>query len=181
MANDWLVGDRHGAAAERIYAAATALIARDGLENFDMAELQATVHCSRATLYRHVGGKAQIRDAVLTREAERIVDAVRAAVRGLEGSERTVTAVVAALGHIRADPLGRALLHSMRGASELQWVSRSPIPPTLAAELTGITDGDDEAAQWIVRIVLALLFWPVDDPGAERAMVQRFLGTVPQR
>ena len=56
MANDWLVGDRHGAAAERIYAAATALIARDGLENFDMAELQATVHCSRATLYRHVGG-----------------------------------------------------------------------------------------------------------------------------
>ena len=26
MANDWLVGDRHGAAAERIYAAATALI-----------------------------------------------------------------------------------------------------------------------------------------------------------
>ena len=55
------------------------------------------------------------------------------------------------------------------------------VPPTLAAELTGITDGDDEAAQWIVRIVLALLFWPVDDPGAERAMIQRFLGAVPER
>lgn len=180
MANDWLVGDRHGAAAERIYAAATELIARDGLESFGMAELQARVHCSRATLYRHVGGKAQIRDAVLTREAERIVDAVRAAVRGLEGSDRTVTAVIAALGHIRADPLGQALLHSMRGASELQWVGRSPIPSALAAELTGITDGDDEAAQWIVRSVLALLFWPVEDPDAECAMIERFLGTLPK-
>lgn len=44
MANDWLVGDRHGAAAERIYAAATALIARDGLENFDMAETSILSH-----------------------------------------------------------------------------------------------------------------------------------------
>ena len=91
MVNDWLVGDRHGAAAERIYAAATALIARDGLENFDMAELQATVHCSRATLYRHVGGKAQIRDAVLTREAERIVDAVRARLHMFQSSRRSAS------------------------------------------------------------------------------------------
>jgi AcrR family transcriptional regulator len=173
--DDWLVGDRRGAAAERIYAAATELIARDGLESFDMAELQAKVHCSRATLYRHVGGKSQIRDAVLTREAERIVDAVRAAVSGLEGRDRTVTAVVAALGHIRADPIGQALLHSMRGASELQWVGRSPLPTALAAELTGIARDDDEAAGWIVRIVLALLFWPVEDAAAERAMIQRFL------
>ena len=175
MANDWLLGDRHGTAVERIYAAAAELIARDGLEKFDMAELQARVHCSRATLYRHVGGKAQIRDAVLTRQAERIVSAVRSEVDGLTGPERTVTAIAMALQRIRADPMGQALMKSVRGA-DLQWVGRSPLPPALAAELTGIAEGDDEAAQWIVRVVLALLFWPVDDPAAERAMIQRFLG-----
>lgn len=173
---DWLVGDRRSAATERIYAAATELIARDGIERFDMAELQARVHCSRATLYRHVGGKTQIRDAVLAREAERIVAAVRTAVQPLSGPERTVTAVEVALERIRADPLGQALLHSMRGTTEMQWVATSPLPVALAAELAGLADEDPPlAAQWIVRVVLALLFWPVEDPAAERAMIRRFL------
>lgn len=179
--DDWLVGDRHNAAAERIYAAATELIARDGIDEFDIVQLQARVHCSRATIYRHVGGKAAIRDAVLAREAQRIVAAVRDAVRELSGPERTVAAVLVALDRIRADPLGQVLLHSMGGAPEMRWIGRSELPPTLAAELTGIADGDGEAAQWIVRIVLALLFWPVEDPGAERAMVERFLGALPRR
>ncbi|MDY6997196.1 MAG: TetR/AcrR family transcriptional regulator [Actinomycetota bacterium] len=173
--DDWLVGDRHGAAAERIYAAATDLIAREGIDGLDMAALQARVHCSRATIYRHVGGKAQIRDAVLAREAERIVAAVRDAVRELSGPERVVIAVEVALERIRADPLGQALLHSMRGAGELQWIGGSALPVAFAAELTGIHD-DPLAAQWIVRAVLSLLFWPVDDAGTEREMIRRFLG-----
>ena len=171
--DDWLVGDRRSAAAERIYAAAAELIARDGIEGFDMAALQAEVHCSRATLYRHVGGKAQIRDAVLMREAERIVDAVRAAVTGLTGRDRTVTAVIVALQRIREDPLGQALLHSMRGVPDLQWIGRSETPLALASELTGLDDS--VAAHWVVRIVLSLLVWPVKDAAVEHEMIQRFL------
>ena len=80
--SDWLVGgDRGAAAAERIYAAATDVIARDGFEAFDIDALAARVHCSRATIYRHAGGKAEIRDAVLVRAAARIVETVRRAVR----------------------------------------------------------------------------------------------------
>ena len=76
--NDWLVGgDRRTAAADRIYAAATDLIARDGFEAFDIDALAARVHCSRATIYRHAGGKAEIRDAVLVRAAAQIVETVR--------------------------------------------------------------------------------------------------------
>lgn len=172
--DDWLVGDRRDAAAERIYAAATELIARDGIDAFDIVALQARVHCSRATIYRHVGGKTQIRDAVLAREAERIVESVRTAVQGLSGPERTVTAVEVALDRIRADPLGQALLRPMHGASGVQWIGRSAMPLALAAELAGLTD-DPVAAQWIVRVVLSLLFWPVDDRGTEREMIRRFL------
>lgn len=71
--SDWLVGgDRRTAAAERIYAAATDLIARDGMDAFDIDMLASRVHCSRATIYRCAGGKRRIRDAVMERSAARI-------------------------------------------------------------------------------------------------------------
>ena len=115
--SDWLVGgDRRTAAAERIYAAATDLLAHDGALDVDM--LAARVHCSRATIYRHAGGKNEIRDAVVARAAARIVEAVRMAVDGLSGAERISTAITVALGRIRADPLGQLMINSIRGARE---------------------------------------------------------------
>lgn len=173
-----MIGDRRAAAAERIYSAAAELIVRDGVEAFDMAALEARVHCSRATIYRHVGGKNRIRDAVLARNAERIIEAVRRAVDGLSGSERAVAAVTVALEQIRADPLGRELVKSMRGAAEMAWAVESPLPVAVAAELAGIDDGDVQAAQWIVRVVLSLVYWPLADPAAERKMLGRFLATL---
>src|SRR3954469_488640 len=92
--DDWLVGrDRHSEAAERIYAAAAELMSRQGYDAFSIDTLAATVHCSPATIYRHAGGKAAIRDAVLGRQAERILDSVREAIAGLTGPERIVTGV----------------------------------------------------------------------------------------
>jgi hypothetical protein len=44
-----------------------------------------------------------------------------------------------------------------------------------ATDLNGLTDDDTEAAQWIVRIVLSLLYWPVSDADVERQMVKRFI------
>lgn len=59
--NDWIVGgNRRTIAAERIYAAATDLITRYGLNALDIDKLAREVHCSRATIYRRAGGKAQI-------------------------------------------------------------------------------------------------------------------------
>ena len=76
--HDWLVGrDRRSEAAERIYAAAADLIARRGYEAFTIEALAAQVHCSPATIYRHAGGKAAIRDAVVATQATRIVDSAR--------------------------------------------------------------------------------------------------------
>ena len=104
---DWLVGrDRGSEAADRIYAAASELVSREGFEALTIEALAAEVHCSPATIYRHAGGKAAIREAVTMRTSSRIVGLVREAIKGLQGTERVVTAVLVALEHIRAEPLG---------------------------------------------------------------------------
>jgi AcrR family transcriptional regulator len=172
---DWVVGgDRRAVATDRIYAAATELIVRDGLDAFDIDTLAARVHCSRATIYRYAGGKAQIRDAVVMRMAVRIIETVRRAVDGLSGAERVVTAITVALDQIRSDPMRRLMLGST-AAPDLSDLYSSPVLGRLAADLTGITDDDPQAAQWIVRVVISLAYWPISNKRTEKQMLQRFV------
>jgi len=174
--SDWLVGgDRRTVAAERIYDAATDLIARDGLDAFDVDTLAACVHCSRATIYRHAGGKAEIRDAVLVRAAARIVETVREAVDGLSGADRIERAISVALRQIRSHPLRQSLIISLRSGQAMAWLAESPIVAGFATDLNGLTDDDTDAARWIIRIVMSMLVWPIDDPEAERRVVERFV------
>ena len=173
--DDWLVGgDRRTVATERIYDAATDIITREGPDAFDIDTLAARVHCSRATIYRYVGGKAEIRDAVVARAAARIVETVRQTVENLHGTERVVTAITVALKLIRSDPLGHLMFSSLR-ANDVVWLTGSPRLAGFATELTGLTDRDPQAALWVVRVVLSLLFWPVGDSATERQVVQRFV------
>ncbi|ORA37029.1 TetR/AcrR family transcriptional regulator [Mycobacterium aquaticum] len=172
--DDWLVGgDRRAHAAERIYAAATELVARDGLDSLDIDAIAARVHCSRATVYRHAGGKSEIRDAVLSRLAARIVEEVRRQVDGLAGPDRVVTAIVVALRLIRSDPMADLLMTWLRsGSGEL---TESRVPAAFATELSGLAENDPAAAAWIVRLVLSLLVWPGADADAEHEMLRRFV------
>ncbi|GLE53615.1 TetR/AcrR family transcriptional regulator [Mycobacterium montefiorense] len=173
--DDWLVGgDRRTIAAERIYAAATEMITREGPEGFDIDALAKRVHCSRATIYRHAGGKSEIRDAVITRAAARIVESVRQTVDAMSGAQRVVTAIIVALKLIRADPLYQ-LMSSPGRADDIAWLTGSPLLAAFATDLTGLTNGDQQAAQWVVRIVLSLMYWPVGDEETERALVERFV------
>jgi AcrR family transcriptional regulator len=175
VSKDWLVGsDRRAAAADRIYAAATDLIARDGVDALDIDVLASRIHCSRATIYRHVGGKAAIQDAVLARAAAQIVDSVRLAVDGLSGAERIVTAITVALGRIRSDPLGQLMINTLHMPGTT-WLTQSPLVSDLAVELNGLGDDDSQAVQWIVRVVFSLLYWPVEETSLEREMVTRFV------
>jgi AcrR family transcriptional regulator len=174
--DDWLVGrDRHSEAAERIYAAAADLMSRQGYDAFSIDTLAATVHCSPATIYRHTGGKAAIRDAVLGRQAERILDSVREAIAGLTGSERIITATTVALQRLRADPLAQ-IMRSMATLPGDEWLSDSPMVTRFANEMVGLSTPDPLAAQWLIRAFLALWYWPLKDADAERKMVRRFLG-----
>ncbi len=172
---DWVVGgDRRAAAAERIYAAATDLVLHDGLDAFDVDSLARRVHCSRATIYRYAGGKAQIRDAVLLRIAAGITDTVRRKVASLSGSERVVTAIAVALEQIRSDPIRRLIMSSSR-APGLSDLHSSPVLSALATELTGITHDDPSAALWIVHVVLSMAYLPLGDERIEADILQRFI------
>lgn len=173
---DWLVGgDRRVEAAERIYSAAAEMAARDGFDALDIDALAARVHCSRATVYRHAGGKAQIRDAVLARMAASIVGEVRRAVDELTGADRMLTAITVALQRIRADSMFEPLLSSLRSGEGMAGLTQSPVPAAFATELTGLDEDDPAAAAWIVRLVLSLLLWPGVDDAAERVMLERFV------
>jgi AcrR family transcriptional regulator len=173
--NDWLVGgDRREVAVERIYAAATDMITREGPDAFDIDTLAKRVHCSRATIYRYVGGKGDIRDAVVSRAASRTIESVRRTVENMSGPERVVTAITVALRLIRADPLYQFMFAPAR-ANEMGWLTGSPLLAGFATDLTGLTDRDPQAAHWVVRVVLSLLYWAAGDEEAERRLVQRFV------
>jgi AcrR family transcriptional regulator len=173
---DWLVGrDRRSEAADRIFGAAADLIARQGYDAFTIEALAAQVHCSPATIYRHAGGKAAIRDAVVAIQAERIVDTARQAINDLEGPDRVVTATIVALQGLQSDPLA----HLMRSTHETpvsEWITNSPAVTGFAAEMLGLEHDDPLAAQWLIRVFLALWCWPLKDPADQQIMLERFLG-----
>lgn len=174
--DDWLVGrDRRSEAAERIYAAAADLISRQGYEAFTIEAVAARVHCSPATIYRHAGGKAAIRDAVVAIQAARIVDTARDAIKDLSGPDRVVTATIVALQVLQSDPLAQ-LMRSMHATPVSEWITNSPAVTGFAAEMLGPDNNDPLAAQWLIRVFLALWCWPLNEPAAQRAMLQRFLG-----
>lgn len=142
-----------------------AKIARDGVEALDIDTLARRVHC-RATVYRYVGGKLEIRDAVLARAAHRIVDSVRDVVADLTGAERVVTAISEALERIRSDPLGQLLIKSIRGAQGTAWLASSPLLAGFATDPDRIgrprpgrrAVGRSRGA---VFVVLAQRRWPI--------------------
>lgn len=173
--DDWLFdGGRRATATERIYAVATEQIVHDGFDVFSVDALAARTHCSRATIYRYVGGKKDIREAVLARAATRIVGTVRASVEGRTGPDRVLTAIEVAVAEIRVDPAGQLFLDSARGGG-WNWLTASQAVANFASELTGVAGDDAPAAKWIVRLVMSLLLWPGADPRAEHEMLRRFV------
>jgi AcrR family transcriptional regulator len=166
---------RHSEAAERIYAAAADLMSRQGYDAFSIDTLAAAVHCSPATIYRHAGGKTAIRDAVMSLQAERILDSVREAIAGLTGPERIVTATTLALQRMRADPLAQ-IMRSITTPPDTEWLTDSPVVTRFATEMVGLSKPDPLSAQWLIRVFLALWYWPLKDADAEDQMVRRFLG-----
>jgi AcrR family transcriptional regulator len=170
---DWAFGDdRDAEARERILAAASELVSRNGFEAFSVDVLASTLHCSPATIYRRAGGKAAILEALISRFSERITRSVNEALTGLEGTERVVAAILVGLEHMRAEPLGQLIVGQIRPDQDSGAVSASPLVTRIAEEMIG--HGDPLAAQWLFRITFSLWYWPLRDKQAEEELVRRF-------
>ncbi|MEU8896443.1 helix-turn-helix domain-containing protein [Nocardia sp. NPDC048505] len=173
---DWLAGGvRATVARERIETAAAELFFERGIGKVGVDEIAARAGCSRATLYRQCGGKSALVHRVLTRAAETVAERVAVAVEPYRGPRRAVEAILASVVAIRADPALAHWLSRTRAGTTDELLTTAPELRRIATALTRIAP-DDEAAQWIVRVVLSLLTWPAADAAAERRMVERFVG-----
>lgn len=172
---DWLGTDpRRAAAIARIRGAAAELFLERGLDQVSVEDVAARAGCSRATLYRYVGGKSALVGGVVAAAAETVAERVAAAVAPLTGSRRIVEAILVSVAAVRADPaLAAWFAHSGPGRGD-DYLASSPDLGRIATALTGIAP-DDDAAQWIVRVVMSLLALPAADPAVERRIVERFV------
>ncbi|QKT06255.1 TetR/AcrR family transcriptional regulator [Gordonia sp. X0973] len=176
MPKDWLVGDdREARARARLYEAASDLIAKHGVDALDIDELARRAHCSRATVYRHVGGKQAIVEAVLVQRSGAIVQAVETEVAGISGNRRAAAAIREALAQIRADKVARQFVTADHAARSMTTVIESPTVLTIAGGLLGLAPDDTAAAGYAARSVFAMLLWPAVDADAESGLIERIV------
>lgn len=185
MTNDWLIGSsRADTARRRLIEVAGRLIAERGIDRFDLAELAQRAHCSRATIYRHTGGKKQLIEAVFLITSTRITEQVRLAVADTAGPERARIAITVALNAIRSDAIARQFVGSRAVVEGARTVTQSPVLAAIAAELIGLDPDDTIGASMAVRSFLALVLWPpannADEPFLIDAMVSGLRGAQQQ-
>lgn len=173
MARDWILGaDRGAEALERILAAASELVSRNGFQALSIDALATTLNCSPATIYRRAGGKAAILEALISRFADRITRSVNRELEALEGADRVMAAVLVGLEHMRAEPLGQLIMGDVRPNHDTGAVTASPLVAKIAEQMIG--HDDPLAAQWLIRITFSLWYWPVKDRQTEYELVRRF-------
>jgi AcrR family transcriptional regulator len=174
---DWLAGgSRRAMAEERIYAVATELFLERGFDDVSMDDVAATAGCSRATLYRYVGGKSALVDGAIARAAVAVTSRVATATAKLSGPRRISEAILVAVAILRADPVVSHWFANVRSGGSNAYLSGSPVIAEMASAVLGGAP-DDDAANWIVRVVLALVEWPFPDAAAERRVVERFVAS----
>ncbi|MEE4024889.1 helix-turn-helix domain-containing protein [Gordonia sp. PKS22-38] len=176
MTGDWLVSDdRNDTARVRLYTLATEMIGRDGLDRFDLNDLARRAHCSRATVYRHVGGKKQLLEAVWAFSSAAVVAEVEAATAGVAGRERTSVAITVAVQAIRSDRVIRQFVESRQILAAADTVIHSPTIIAAASELMGLDPGGDPGnavtVRFAIRAILSILTVPAHDPAEERELI----------
>jgi AcrR family transcriptional regulator len=161
---------------EHIYAAATESVAVNGFERLSIDDVASRAGCSRATVYRQVGGKEAIRDVVLNQAVARMTSSVALAVDHLDGQERVEAVIIASLATIREDPVSAALLVGPVAASSVDSAVISRFNHSVA-RLTGIRYDNRNACELLSRVTLALLCWPLADSRTEAAVVHQFVSS----
>lgn len=177
MTDQYLSRTEHSRVVVQILHAATQAVSDHGLDGLIMDDVAVRAGCSRATVYRRVGGKDAIRDAVLEEAITRVTALVARAVAELEGRERLSRVIVASLDTIRADPVSSALLTGPAAGESASTALITKFTDTVA-ETAGLDLGDVIACELLSRVTLALLCWPAVDRATELAIVERYVSAI---
>jgi AcrR family transcriptional regulator len=161
----------------QIRSAATESVAANGFGGMSIEDIALRAGCSRATIYRRVGGKEAIRDVVLNHAIARMTAAVALAVEGVDDRDRIESVIIASLNSIRSDPVSAGLLAGPVAASTADSAVISRFNGSVA-DLTGMSTDDEVGSELISRLTLALLCWPLADRRTEAALIHRFVAAV---
>lgn len=171
----WLSGAaRRELLRERMYHAAAELMAQHGIDGFNADDVAARTECSRATVYRYLGGKFEIVNAIIARATLSLSQRISRAVASVDESDRVVEVILASVTATRAEPLATQILRNARD-THIRAHLDSPQVLQAALSLAGLHPDDRHAAQAVVRIVWTLVQHPLADPASERTFVERFI------
>ena len=175
MSRDWLTGgSRQEASRARIIEVATELISERGAAHVTAEDVCSRVGCSRATLYRHVGGRSAIMAAIVAQRGVSITEAVGRTTAPLHGAERVVVDILGTVKGIRADPI---MFDALRQVDKERMAQYLGEPESIApSDLYSppYAREDHIAAQMMVRIIWSLVDYPLATPEEEREVAARF-------
>ena len=159
---------------ERMYRAAAKLIAQRGITKFSADEVAARAGCSRATLYRYLGGRSAIVAALVRRATDSLDQQIGQAVAGLNGPDRVVEMIMAAVAATRAEPLTVQVL-DRASAIDIRAHLSSRRVWKAALVLAGLHPDDQAAGHALVRIIWSFAQEPLGTSDFERALIERFV------
>jgi AcrR family transcriptional regulator len=173
---------------DRARRAALTCIARHGVGKTTIDDVAREAGCSRATLYRYFGGKAQLVAGAVHSEVERITAAVWEAALATDTLEDALVAVLAtagaeisdhpALRFVVAFEPERLLPHLAFGAGDRVLAAAAAAIEPVLTRFAG--DRAPRAAEWVARVGLVLWLCPdaplsLRDPVALRDYVRTFI------
>jgi AcrR family transcriptional regulator len=173
---------------ERAVAATLTCIARHGLGKTTIDDVAREAGCSRASLYRYFGGRAELVVAAVQAEAQRIAEHVDTVAARADTLEDALFAIVHTAGQelgehpalrFVADFEPELLLPHLtfRGGDRFLARASAAIAPSLERFVPGQAD---RAAEWVARVGLTLWLCPsgpvsLTDPDRLRAYLRAFV------
>jgi AcrR family transcriptional regulator len=175
---------------ERLFEAALALVAEQGVDGLTMDRVAKAAGVSRATVYRHLpGGREQLISETVAWEVGRFLDRATAAADGATSLEARLEAFLVSSRHgvDEHEVLQRVLEHDREEVLPslgevlpiVVGVLRGWLVPQLAAERLQPGQTVDGAADYLARMLVSFLGsaggWDLDDPDQRTRLVRQEL------
>jgi len=175
---------------ERILETASEAMAEEGIEALRLDRVARAAGCSRSSLYRYFDTKDALVIAVLARRVEQMAQRIHIELEGIaEPAEKIVQGVVRGLELAWSDPHFTVLFNELNSPAVIR-IAGSALPellsPVVAEILPDTEDGGwlpegvpaEEAARWVVMVVVGLLTFDASRATNREALVEyleRFL------